>query len=86
MIREWQSVGYAVKIIFLRLESPEMAVARVQHRVRLGGHNIPEIDIRRRYELGWSNFQNIYKPLVDNWQVYDAMKTPPILVEEGGRA
>ena len=86
LIRQWKQAGYVVKIVFLRLDSPEMAVARVQHRVRMGGHNIPEPVIRRRFEQGWSNFQNIYKPLVDSWQVYDAMKTPPILIEEGGQA
>jgi DNA-binding XRE family transcriptional regulator len=37
------------------------------------------------YEQGWRNFQNIYKGLVDTWQVYDATVTPPLLVDEGGR-
>lgn len=86
LIREWKQAGYVVKIVFLRLDSPEMAIARVQHRVRMGGHNIPESVIRRRFEQGWLNFQNLYKPLADSWQVYDAMKTPPALVEEGGQA
>jgi predicted ABC-type ATPase len=86
LIREWKQIGYVVKIVFLRLDSPEMAVARVQHRVRMGGHNIPEPVIRRRFEQGWSNFQNIYKELVDSWQVYDATKTPPVLIDEGGQA
>lgn len=48
--------------------------------------NIAESLIRRRYERGWSNFQDVYKALVDSWQVYDAMKTPPVLIEEGGQA
>ena len=86
LIRQWKQVGYIVKIVFLRLDSPEMAVARVQHRVRMGGHNIPEPVIRRRYEQGWSNFQNIYKGRVDSWQVYDAMQMPPVLIDEGGKA
>jgi len=86
LIREWKQVGYVVKIVFLRLDSPEMAIARVQHRVRMGGHNIPESVIRRRFEQGWANFQNIYKDMVDSWQVYDAMKTPPVLIDEGGQA
>lgn len=86
LIREWKQIGYVVKIVFLRLDSPDMAIARVQHRVRMGGHNIPEPVIRRRFEQGWSNFQDIYKPLVDSWQVYDATKTPPVLIDEGGQA
>jgi predicted ABC-type ATPase len=51
-----------------------------------GSGNVPELVIRRRFEQGWSNFQNICKALVDSWQVYDAMKTPPVLVDEGGHA
>jgi predicted ABC-type ATPase len=76
--------GTGIKIIFLKLDSPEMAIARVQHRVRMGGHTIPEPVIRRRYARGWENFQNRYKALADCWQVYNAMKTPPVLMDEGG--
>ncbi|MEX2389503.1 MAG: zeta toxin family protein [Phycisphaeraceae bacterium] len=86
LIRQWRQVGYVVKIVFLRLDSPEMAIARVQHRVRMGGHNVAEPVIRRRYQQGWSNFQNIYRSMVDHWQVYDAMKTSPVLMDEGGEA
>lgn len=85
MIRQWKKCDYHVGIIFLKLDSPEMAVARVKLRVRMGGHDVPDPVIRRRYAKGWSNFQTRYKTLVDNWQVYDAMKTPPILIDEGGR-
>jgi predicted ABC-type ATPase len=84
LIRQWRQAGYIVKIVFLRLNSPEMAVARVRHRVRMGGHNVPEAVIRRRFVQGWSNFQSMYKALADRWQVYDAMKTPPMLIDEGG--
>lgn len=52
LIREWKLVGYVVKIVFLRLDSLEMAIARVQHRVRMGGHSIPEPVIRRRFKQG----------------------------------
>ena len=84
LIRQWQKDGYQVKIIFLKLDSAEMAVARVKHRVSLGGHNIPEEVIRRRYRQGWRNFQDTYRHLADTWQVYDAMVRPPVLIDEGG--
>jgi len=47
-IREWQAAGYRVKLIFLQLDSPETAIARVAQRVRQGGHDIPQATIRRR--------------------------------------
>ena len=44
------SEGIEVYVWFAGLSSPELHVARVKARVRRGGHNIPEADIRRRYE------------------------------------
>ena len=40
-IRAWQQAGYRVKLIFLRLDNPEEALARVAQRVLQGGHNVP---------------------------------------------
>ena len=34
-IRAWQAAGYRVKLIFLQLDSPEEAIARVAQRVRV---------------------------------------------------
>ena len=47
-IRAWQTAGYAVKLIFLRLDSPEEAIARVAQRVlkevtTSGGHYSPTL-------------------------------------------
>ena len=65
MIPCWQEQGYWVKLFFLRLPSPDVAIARVRQRVAMGGHNIPEEAIRRRFNSGWHNFQNVYKDLAD---------------------
>ena len=63
--------GYRVHLIFLWLPSEEMAVARVASRVERGGHDIPEDVIRRRYHAGLKNFFSLYRPVVDEWRVYD---------------
>ncbi|MBN2294638.1 MAG: zeta toxin family protein [Pirellulales bacterium] len=83
MIREWQAVGYQVELMFLKLPSADLAVSRVQQRVSQGGHNIPEVDIRRRFNRGLQNFQNQYQNIVNSWQIFDASQWPPALVEEG---
>ena len=70
-INQWQQQGYHVKLFFLTLPSAEMAVARVAERVRHGGHNIPEAVIRRRFEAGLSNFEDLYRNAVDAWAIYD---------------
>lgn len=63
--------GYLFHLTFLLLDSPELAVSRVQERVRLGGHSVPEEIIRRRYKTGLKNFFELYKPIADSWQIYD---------------
>jgi len=83
LIPKWRSAEYRVKLIFLKLPSDEMAVARVATRVNQGGHAIPKDVIRRRYKTGWVNFINIYRPLLDAWQVYENAGDEPVLLEEG---
>lgn len=83
LIPIWRKEGYTVKLIFLQLASPELAIARVLQRVKEGGHNVPEETIRRRFASGSLNFEEIYKPIVDEWVVYDNSANIPILVEEG---
>lgn len=78
--------GYKVHLYFLQLASPDLAVARVSQRVRVGGHNIPEDVIRRRYHAGVRNFLGLYRPLADEWYVYDNSDyDTPMIVAAGSR-
>ena len=81
----WRKRGYRVKLFFLRLPTPESAIARVAQRVSEGGHDVPEAVIRRRFHGGWRNFELIYRDLVDTWAVYDSSDYVPFLLEEGSR-
>ncbi len=85
LIPLWQKEGYLVKLFFLRLPTPEMAVARVRQRVIEGGHDIPEQTVRRRFYSGWSNFQLIYRDIVDDWVVYDSSSGKPVLIKQKDR-
>ena len=80
-IREWQSSGYRVKLIFLQLDSVEEAIARVAQRVRQGGHDIPEATIRRRFVAGQENFERLYAPQVDAWALYNNSGPQPVLLD-----
>src|SRR5690242_19663714 len=68
MISEWRRSSYRVRLIFLGLPNPEVAISRVAMRVAQGGHNVSSRVIRRRFDAGRRNFQNIYLHLVDNWE------------------
>jgi predicted ABC-type ATPase len=81
MIPRWQDDGYRVKLIFLQLDRPETAIARVAERVRQGGHDVPEETIRRRFHAGKSNFASLYRLLVDSWALYDNSGERPELKE-----
>jgi predicted ABC-type ATPase len=83
LIPIWQEAGYMVKLFFLQLLSPELAIARVRQRVKEGGHNVPEDTIRRRFSSGWDNFEGIYKTIVNEWACYDNSTNKPKLIEEG---
>lgn len=83
-IERWRASGYAVKLFFLELPSPEAAMLRVRERVSKGGHDIPEVAIRRRFHAGLQNFRNIYCRIVDVWQRFDNSGPMPVLLEEGG--
>ena len=80
LLKRMKRSGYQVMLFFLWLPSADMAVSRVANRVRQGGHNIPEADIRRRYASGLKNFFETYQRLVDAWWLYDASRLPPRIV------
>ena len=77
---------YRVSLYFLWMPDPALCVARVQSRVMLGGHGIPEVDIRRRYESGLQNLRDVFIPRVDEWQLYDATaRAGTRRIAQGGR-
>lgn len=84
LIPQWRKKGFFVKLIFLKLPNPEMAIARVAARVAQGGHAVAETIIRRRFLAGWRNFQQIYRPLVNTWILYDNALDRPEYVDAGG--
>jgi predicted ABC-type ATPase len=63
--------GYAFHLVFLWLPNADLAVGRVADRVRLGGHNVPEATVRRRYDRGLRNFFGLYQPLATAWRLCD---------------
>lgn len=62
--------GLEVRIWYAGLDSPERHIARVAARVRSGGHDIPEQDIRRRYDASRRNLIALL-PRLHELKVYD---------------
>jgi predicted ABC-type ATPase len=82
-LRQCRADGYRVDALFLALPSVSMALARVAERVRLGGHDVPQQTIRRRFALGLRNFFRLYMPLFDEWRFYNNATGTPRLVARG---
>ena len=71
LIEEAKHKGYETTLLFLWLNSPELAKERVQSRVQKGGHSIPNETIERRYWRGIQNLTKLFIPICERWYVYD---------------
>lgn len=79
--------GFEFHLLFLWLNTADLAVQRVAERVRNGGHFVNEEIIRRRYRRGLDNLSRLYIPLADTWVVYDNSGTgSPSLIASGKKS
>ena len=79
-VPQWRAAGYSITLIYVGLPNVQASISRVAHRVDMGGHPVPEADLRRRFERSRANLE-IYKPLVDRWEVWESRDGATILVE-----
>ena len=80
-LRRWKAAGYRIHIVFLKLDTPQLALQRIAVRVKQGGHDIARADVLRRFDRGWQNFMNAYQLQADAWAVYDNSGNGPVLIE-----
>jgi len=78
--RQWivlaRTLGYDVTLHYIALARPEIAIARVRSRVLLGGHDVPERDIRRRFVRSLAELR-VIAPLVDRLIISDNSEETP---------
>jgi len=67
LIENAKTLNYQVTCLFFWLHSMELAISRVETRVKEGGHHIPKEIIKRRYKSGLINFFKLFLPIIDNW-------------------
>jgi len=80
-LKEWIDSGYMFHLICFWLPNADFATARVHERVRLGGHNVPEETVHRRYVRGLAN--TLYMPLATTWRFHDNSGRRSRLVAHG---
>lgn len=70
LLKDAAEAGFEVRIWYVGLASPELHLARIKARVQHGGHDIPEADVRRRFDK--SRLQLIeLLPYLTELRVYD---------------
>jgi predicted ABC-type ATPase len=77
LIREAKALGYRFLLHYIVIGSGVQAVKRVELRVRIGGHHVPEEDVLRRFERSRRHFLTDYLPLADEWGLWDNQSPPP---------
>jgi predicted ABC-type ATPase len=71
---------YKIHIYFLWIPSSQLAIARVRDRVAQGGHNVPIADIKRRFERSTEKFLKNYRPMADQWMLFNNERSKPKLI------
>jgi len=67
LLRKLKKQGYSLHVFYLWIPSVDLALARIADRVRLGGHDVPEVIVRRRFSKCLWNLFHLYRPLLNSW-------------------
>lgn len=80
LLKELKSQGYSIHLFFLWIPSTGLAIARIKNRVLEGGHNVPSLDVKRRFSRSINNFFKLYERFLDSWILFDNSKIKPALI------
>lgn len=84
-IEKAKKQGFSVRMLYIGLNSADLAVERVNARVKKGGHGIEESVIRKRYETSFSMLREVL-PLCDVAVIYDNSKELDIVAKYADKA
>ncbi len=62
--------GYTIRLYYVGLDTPEECLARIENRVKHGGHNIREEDVQRRFAGRWEAVAKVL-PYCDEARFFD---------------
>ena len=85
LVLQAQTKGYRVELVFFYLPSPQLAIRRIAHRVKNGGHHVPDDVVVRRYYRGIKNLKEIFIPIVDHWDIYRYEGNAYVLLATGNK-
>jgi predicted ABC-type ATPase len=68
--------GYYLQLHYLWIATAVEAIDRIRQRVLLGGHDVPDADVKRRFARSLQNLATIYLPIVQEWVIWDNTSHP----------
>lgn len=75
--------NYRIHVFFLWIPDVRLAKNRIKQRVKNGGHDVPVVDIERRFIRSRVNFIKYYRPLCHSWIIFDNSFTTPKEIAKG---
>ena len=73
--------GFFIRLVYICVGNPEKNIQRVRQRLAQGGHDVPDEDVRRRYERSLSNLPEALTLANEAW-LYDNSGDAPRMVME----
>ncbi|MCR6629052.1 MAG: zeta toxin family protein [Magnetospirillum sp.] len=81
----WRAeVGWKFGLLYVGVANAEISLSRVAKRVSLGGHGVPEVDVRRRFARSISLLRD-HAAICDRVVVFDNSSATPHLLVDGWR-
>lgn len=68
--KQVKELGYHVRLFYIGLDTAAESLARIQNRVKRGGHDIPVDDVQRRFAGRWEAVAKVL-PYCDEAEFYD---------------
>jgi predicted ABC-type ATPase len=78
-----KAAGFRVHLLFFAVAQVETCLQRIARRVAEGGHDMPEVDVRRRFPRSVHNF-TAYAAACDLWRVFDGNASPRVVADGSG--
>ncbi|WP_179404338.1 zeta toxin family protein [Burkholderia guangdongensis] len=72
--------GYKVNLVFIALGTPDLSIGRIVQRVLDGGHDIPAVDVKRRYERSMKNLPDALRLADRAFLIDNARARPRVLI------
>lgn len=87
VLKRLRRSGFHVHLFYLWIPNADLGLLRIHDRVESGGHDVPERDVRRRFDRTFRNLFTLYRPLADTLHFFDNASEAPRLVfkDEAGK-